>query len=231
MATVGWCEPDDTPALRTLLDDAERARYGAYRQPADCALFVTGRALVKSMAAEHLGRRPGDIRLTLHCPRCGGAHGKPAIAGVEFSIAHAADRVVVAMSTTAPVGIDVELVGTGDLADLAEHALSDDERRSWHALRAGEQPNAFFQLWVRKEAVLKCTGDGLFEPMSDVSLAPPGDAEFWLSDLDLGAGYAAAVAVRTSAPPDLSVRHVDLAALGTATVVGAEGLEPPTPSL
>jgi len=235
VVTVGWCEPDDSAALRTLLDEDELARYRAYRQPADRARFVTGRALVKAMAAERLQRRPVDISLSLRCPRCGGAHGKPTIEGVEFSVAHAGERVAVAMTTAAPVGIDVEVVGTSDLDELAEQALSADELQRWHALATDEQPAAFFRQWARKEAVLKCTGDGLFEPMKDVSLSPPGDAEFWLSDFDLGDRYAAAIAVRTDTAPTLSVRRVDItdavAALRASAVVGAKGLEPPTPSL
>ncbi|WP_134765228.1 4'-phosphopantetheinyl transferase superfamily protein [Nocardioides sp. 1609] len=187
MITVEWCEPVDGPALRDLLDADEAARVERLVRPEDRARFVTGRALLRTAAATVLGGEPRAVVVRVRCARCGGPHGKPAVDGLEASIAHSGDRVVLAWRERGAVGVDVEERRPGrHVEDVVDQVLA-----------PGERSEDLLRTWARKEAVLKLRGVGLTEPMTGVRLDDP---TFHVTDLDLGAGYVAAVAAHDTAP-------------------------------
>ena len=162
--------------------------------------------LLADEVADVLGRNPDKIRVGRRCPRCGSAeHGRPVIlkgAGKRpphVSIARAPGVVVVAVSTEHPVGVDVERLDRAwppGSTDLLVHA------QEHHP----DAPAGLTRSWVRKESLLKATGDGLHvEPallrLSDPSEMPrlldwPGGAAGTtaLQDLEID-GYVACVAV------------------------------------
>jgi 4'-phosphopantetheinyl transferase len=196
------------------LTAAERARHDRLRRDADRDRFATGRALARNALAAELGLDPDAVRLRAQCPTCGGPHGKPSLPGapadLDFSIAHAGDRVLVAVARGAPVGIDVEQVGeTGDLAAEQAGVLTRAERDVLGATPADLRAAAFFAYWTRKEAVLKALGTGLLTPMAELQVSAPQqaprveawpgatDGHAWMQDIDAGPGYAAAVALLT----------------------------------
>jgi len=215
---VWWMAPlhDDSTAS-ALLDDAERARYAALRSPHDRARFATGRALARCALAFSLGTDPAAIALVTRCPACGGPHGKPVMAtntGVDFSIAHAADRVVVATSRGAAVGVDVERIRAVEGLDAPDAGvLGEAERAILRSLPEQQRDAAFMRYWTRKEAVLKATGDGLVLPMAALRVTAPDQPPAvtgWpedgpgravrMLDLDAGRGYRACLAVLTDLP-------------------------------
>lgn len=202
-----------------LLDQAERRRYRHYLRAVDRDRFTVGVALTRLVLAAQLGARPAGVPIDRTCERCGGPHGRPRLAmraGLDFSVSHSGDMVVFAVTRSRAgdgarraVGVDVELISAA-VADEAPVGivLSAAERKAFSMLDAREQPKAFFRYWVRKEAVLKATGDGLAVPMTDLTVTAPDQAArlaHWqgrpdlparVSVHDLGArpGYAAAIA-------------------------------------
>lgn len=209
-----------------MLDEHERARLAAFRRPADAARYLAAHALVRITLAERLGIAPAAIVLDRTC-RCGKPHGKPRLAlphadAAHFSLTHSGERVGVALSGAGPVGLDVEqLRELTDLEALAAHALSPTELRRPPPLDAG----SFLQLWTRKEALLKATGEGLSVPMTSITLSPPdGPAEVvewgfgraWLVDLDAGPGHPAALAGFGISLPEIRTHDGD-ALLGAVT--------------
>ena len=73
-----------------------------------------------------VGIDPWRLRFDRRCAHCGeGRHGKPRLldAPVEFSIAHASDRVLLAVCEQAPVEVDVEPVGA-PVADVVASRCS-----------------------------------------------------------------------------------------------------------
>lgn len=221
---VWWSTPvHPTPNLLALLDDTERTRYDNYRREADKLRFLTGRALIRGIAARELGQKPADITIDSSCFDCGKPHGKPKVTGLEISISHSGDRVALALTTASPVGIDVEEIRDASVDDLAGIAFSAIEREAFDA--APDKKTAFFTYWARKEAVVKATGKGMSVPMSTFVLTPhdqpprvlaseSADVDpkrIHMADLDAGDGYRAAVAVFGDEPLDITV--TDAAAL------------------
>ena len=131
------------------------------------------RALLPATAAWVLGLDPGSVRVARRCPHCGSTgHGVPYLEttaaphpGVHLSLSRAGGYVAVAVSLAGPVGVDIESVAAVARSPLGDVALSCRER----AAGAGDLAGA----WCSKEAILKCTGDGLRVDPRDLTLAPP----------------------------------------------------------
>jgi 4'-phosphopantetheinyl transferase len=197
-----------TPVLSRKLSEDERMRATDYRRQSDRRVFVTGRAVLRLLLARYTGKRPEELVF-----RCN-EHGKPALAGsaIHFNVAHAGDWVVHAVARE-PVGIDIEAVTDMPKRELpVEELFSSLEREQLRELPARHGQAAFFQCWVRKEAYVKALGLGLSVPLDAfaVSLASAepapllrpwsGDAlgaSWRLTALELGSGYACAVAAPT----------------------------------
>jgi 4'-phosphopantetheinyl transferase len=97
-----------------------------------------------------------------------GPHGKPALASatadrnIRFNLSHTDDLAVIAVSTRGDIGTDLERVRSlPRLQQLVSDCLSANEQSLLAGLPPGEQTDAFFQLWTRKEAVLKGCGRGI----------------------------------------------------------------------
>jgi 4'-phosphopantetheinyl transferase len=73
---------------------------------------------------------------------------------VDFSLSHCDGRVVCAVSTRGPVGVDVEVLGNLTARDFPLY-LSEAER-----IWAGFDARRFYSVWTRKEAVAKAAGSG-----------------------------------------------------------------------
>jgi 4'-phosphopantetheinyl transferase len=220
---VWWSAPVvATPRLVALLDDVERERYGSYRREIDQRRFLTGRTLIRTVAAERLGIDPSAVRLDASCFDCGKPHGKPRVvdgAGLEVSVSHSGSWVALAVTDGAPVGVDVEEIRDAEVDSLAGIAFSAAEKATFAEVPAESRQAAFFTYWSRKEAVVKATGKGMSVPMSSLTLSrhdePPrvvasessevDTAVVRMADLAVDSGYRACVAVFTAEPLDVSV--------------------------
>lgn len=88
--------------------------------------------------------------------------------------------------------------------ELALIALARGREVGIDVERIGERPPSFYAEWARREALGKCFGGGLAEP-------PPSHSAR-VVPLDLGEGWAAALAIAGTAEPRL--RHFELAGAG-----------------
>ena len=155
-----------------------------------------------------LSRRPVDeVRIGRSCPHCGSSqHGRPVLLGgagrrpdLSLSLSRAPGMVLVAVSCHHRVGVDIErLDAAGTLASTTV-VLHPEE----HARGAAE----LTRVWVRKESVLKATGEGLRVDPAQVRLSAPDEeprvlewpadhdpGSVWMADMRID-GYAACVSV------------------------------------
>lgn len=112
-----------------------------------------------------------------------GPRGKPALAGegasLRFNLSHSGGLALIALAWEREVGIDVERI---------------DRRRE------RRRPAEFYTEWTRREAVAKCLGVGLGAPLPEAPVA--------VSEIEAGAGFAAALAVAAGELP--AVRRLEL---------------------
>ncbi|MFE0630505.1 4'-phosphopantetheinyl transferase family protein [Streptomyces sp. NPDC058864] len=186
-----------------LLDREERERASAFRFDRDRTSYVTAHVALRLLLAAYLGTPPGSVPLTREaCPACGGPHGRPAVRGgaPHFSLSHSRELTLLAFAAS-PVGVDVEALPDQEAVDGVWRSLHPAEVDELGVLPPVERREAFARAWARKEAYLKGLGTGLArDPSEDyVGSGPDPDAgpEGWsLSDVAVGAGHRAAVAVR-----------------------------------
>jgi 4'-phosphopantetheinyl transferase len=201
-----------------LLDQTERQRRRQYLRAADRDRFTMGAVLTRLVLAAQLGIHPASVPLDRTCARCGAPHGRPCLpagAALDFSISHSGDLIALAVTRNEAgarraVGVDVEQISAAIAGEApVDIALSPAEVVEFGQLSITARPMAFFRYWVRKEAVLKATGDGLRVPMTQLTLSGPDQpprliawqgrpgfsGSVTIHDLEVKPGYAAALAI------------------------------------
>ena len=96
--------------------------------------------------------------------------GKPYFAdgAQHFSVSHTKSRVFCVLSDR-PVGIDAEEMDRKVDARLAQKVLSATELEQYD--RAEDKNRALLKFWVLKEALLKCSGEGLHGYPNDTAFS------------------------------------------------------------
>jgi 4'-phosphopantetheinyl transferase len=149
-------------------DEIERGARFRFEQHRN--RFITGRGWLRTVLARYLDQQPGELRFEYN------QNGKPSLRGGDpsfhFNLAHCDDLAVLAVTRAAEVGVDVERVRPlKDADDIADRFFSRTESAGLKALAPAEKPSAFFNLWTRKEAWLKATGEGLSDSLNQVEVS------------------------------------------------------------
>jgi 4'-phosphopantetheinyl transferase len=142
---VGRLDPADRQRLATL--PAEQARW-----------LLARRALIRTTVASLTTCRPDLVRTVAG----DGPRRVEAPGGLSWyvSTSSSGGRGLLALADV-PVGVDLERhPGPPDATLVSRHVLSAREH-AWIDLGGPEAPRRFLEVWVRKEAVVKCTGEGL----------------------------------------------------------------------
>lgn len=220
MVTAAELEPLHEYML-SLLDPDERTRAARSRRRLAGQLFVASRATQRMLAGRYLGRDPATVMIDRRCRHCGDdQHGRPRIAGadadtdaarsgLDFSVTHTGELLLLGYVSHGQVGIDAEEADRHPkTAGLARFTLTAAEADLLAATPETCRDQAFCRLWVRKEALLKLTGHGIAVRLRSIDVTmdaiPAGSAEGipgWpaspveLTDLRLGIReYVAAIA-------------------------------------
>jgi 4'-phosphopantetheinyl transferase len=113
----------------------------------------------------------------------------------DFSIAHSAGIVLCAGNTLGQIGADIERVSSRDLADYQDQLTAAE----WQYIhQAPDHLMAFYDIWTRKEALMKAIGRGI--DMDFDTLDVCGDTATYESKvyafypLFISAGYVAHLA-------------------------------------
>jgi 4'-phosphopantetheinyl transferase len=212
LVDVWWFDTREVtvgPAGLADLDQGERDRAEAFLFPADRHRYQAAHLMLRRVLAGYTGTPPSRLRLRRErCPHCG-APGKPVLppgAGTvpSFSLTHSGDVVVIAVAGR-PVGVDVERDADRCVCSLAQTLHPADA--AWVAgLSEPGRHEAIIACWVRAEAVLKCTGQGIGHglggfPVRPGAAAGPGVNGCTVRPLPAPAGYRAAVALAGDRQP------------------------------
>lgn len=205
----GSAEP--LSSFAATLSEVERERAQKFHFERDQNRFITGRGILRALLGSYLGMPPEKVNFIY------GPNGKPALASLSdtnalhFNLAHTGDLMVVAVTRACTLGVDVEHVRSiSDAENIAGRFFSSSEATKLKMLPLDQQPEAFYNLWTRKEAYLKATGEGLSDEgirQIEVSFLPGeiprltaiiGDtaaAALWtLKEFIPATGYIAAIA-------------------------------------
>lgn len=144
-ASVSEEAPDLSP-----LSAEERVRAEAFHHEPSRVLFITGRRILREVLSAFVS----DPEVVV------GNHGKPHCPhplAPAFNLSHAGTSLVAVFHDQGPVGVDLEEEHRmpSDPSRLAEKVFSAQERQ-----RMEDGTDSFLDIWTRKEAVLKMTGEG-----------------------------------------------------------------------
>jgi 4'-phosphopantetheinyl transferase len=173
---------EELERLREALSEEELRRAGRYHFERDRVRFVAGRGLLRRLLGRYLGVAPARVEIRT------GPHGKPAVEGLRFNLAHSGGLALYAFSRERELGVDLEQIRpVRDAEAIAERLFTAEENAMLRELAEPERLEAFFRLWTRKEACMKAAGTGLFGEAS---------AGRWtLLELTPAAGFIGALAV------------------------------------
>jgi 4'-phosphopantetheinyl transferase len=150
--------PDDYAEAKVLwlvdqLPISEQAVYVSISKPLARIQFLLGRLLIRALCTECFPGEPVSLHLS--------PFGKPYLSQkplTGISIAHSDHLVVCALQPDGPIGIDAEFIRPIVLNSFESFFLPTE----WDFILAHPAPlRAFFDLWTRKEAVVKADGRGL----------------------------------------------------------------------
>jgi 4'-phosphopantetheinyl transferase len=165
------------------LDPSAQARLHAFRAEEDKLSLLLGRMLL-SVALEAYAN-PALLQELRYS-----SIGKPYLPGLEFSISHSADLVVLAISSQFTLGIDCEEITDIEIRDFQSY-FSPAEWNYIHSATSAQK--AFYRLWTRKEALLKALGTGLDADLPQLEVLSDSlyrQRTHWIfRDLSLGAQY------------------------------------------
>lgn len=198
--TIYLCRITDTDIDSVVLSALPRERQGriksSLRKQKTVQLYVS--SMLCGYVLQKFGRSHGEVRHEVN--------GKPYIEGLHFNLSHSGDYVSMIVSTSG-VGIDIQQKRT--ISEVGAKAFfSDEEIR-----RACCSEFALAQLWCRKEAFLKCTGNGWDGkaasrfPVFEDKLEFNGSV-YCLTEFPIIEDYFLTVCEKSTAPTDYAIQEV-----------------------
>lgn len=200
--------PEFIERYGTLLSPFERKRAEEFRTDELRRRYIASHGIIREILSDALETPSVEIDVT--------ERGKPFLknGALKFNMSHADDLMLVALSPSVDVGVDVEPIRPMDDPDgIVRRFFAPREWIEYSHIEPDERLHSFFAAWTRKEAVLKMTGDGIAHRMRTVAVTvdhrrPPKVVEcpedfgapesFDIRDVvDLQPGFAAAVAARS----------------------------------
>jgi 4'-phosphopantetheinyl transferase len=197
------------PSQIAILSPSEQQRAAAFRTPALQNLYSKAHIALRQFLSACTGMAPQDLVFTTN------QWGKPALAsGPHFNLSHSGDKILIALSATGPVGIDIEQIKPAPPYEIAPEAFTPEERDLLAHTEPQDRAEIFYQLWTRKEALVKAIGRGLDLGLQNITVhsnlaaaqsianlsGPLAEAGAWhLFRLPPISGFAAALASQDDA--------------------------------
>lgn len=193
--------------LRALLSGEELARAERYQTRQAQEQFILVRSLLRCLLGQYLQQSPTAIQF------CYSIHGKPELFPTSpqlyFNLSHSQGMVLFAVRQGQPVGLDLEWINpkVNGMA-IARRVFLVQEQAEIFDLPLEQQQAKFFQIWTRKEALIKLYGDRLFPGLKAYDVSEYSSTSsfknsqkhcrststLWLKDLAMLDSFAAAVA-------------------------------------
>ncbi len=164
-------------SLAGCLNQYERETAARFHGEDNQRRYLVSHGLLRVLLGRYLERPPASLGFGI------GRFGKPYLqlpegsAAVQFNLSHAHDLAALAVSSVAPVGVDVErLRSTTDIPKLVKRYFSKTEIAHFQLIAFEQHPQWFFRVWTCKEAVSKAMGCGLSQPLNRFTV-PEADLE------------------------------------------------------
>lgn len=192
-----WLVPlSAVPPLDCLSED-ERLRASAAIDRQVGERYRAARRALRLILSAAVGQRPEDLLFGYNQARQPKLTWPPE-GQLDFSLSYREDMALIAVSRAGPVGVDLETIDeTIPAFDIAASEFATPESKLLATLPQEEIARTFTQTWVRKEALAKMRGAGLWAGLErDVVIEGEGAA--WRDLAGLPEGFAGALAIEAA---------------------------------
>lgn len=191
---------DPLESMLAVLDPSERERAHYRRTAQSRRAFAIAHVCLRELLAAEIGIKPGEVEFAR--PRTPFA--KPALAdrahGSTFNLSHTDGLILIALTHGLEVGVDVEWLHRHvRVAALSRRYFTASELSELKLAHSSEERvRGFLQLWTRREAHSKMTGEGLRRAITRGREpdGPFGGTASWVGDLEVGPDHVGALAVQ-----------------------------------
>jgi phosphopantetheinyl transferase len=189
--------------FESFLDQNELQRAARFKFVSDRVKFVLAHGWVRQMIGRYLGMAPNLVPIER------GRFGKPFVPfpHLTFNVSDAFDAVSLVLGYDVELGLDLESVYRPiDLSGACDFCLHERERD--YLAVGSDRQRAFFELWTRKESVLKSSGLGIIDGIKFMRVDQPfntftiNETEFldffaqsyWVKTFDIAGSHLASLA-------------------------------------
>lgn len=194
----------DDPFLREapyMLSSEESTRAAKYHFEKDRRVYEAGHVLIRKILSHYTNIEASKLELSPI------VNTKPELLkspfNIHFNISHSGNKILVAVGFLTDVGIDVEkVIPDFDTDGFAEANYHPNEVSHLHTLKDEAETDYFYQIWTRKEAWLKLTGEGVNDKLKELdfsgkdveSTLPQGISELHMTSWKESADYMVTLA-------------------------------------
>ena len=195
--------PADTDVLYGTLSASERERARRLIFEKQRRRYVAARGWLRSVLSSYLNLPAHAVPLAVSFP------GKPCMVpgadpcGLQFNLSHCDGQVFLAVTTRREIGVDLQRAPEkADWPAIAKRFFTPEEYGHLQTLPMESRAPVFAEIWTRKEAAGKATGEGLTSRIFSTVVGP---AEWGTVDCGEGLSvwslptrdrFAAAIAVQ-----------------------------------
>lgn len=182
-----------------VLSEEEKARANRFYFELHRMRFIASRSSLRFILSRYLNVLPETLIFSYN------QYDKPFLAhpltDLQFNLSHSEDQAVLAVAKTHEVGIDIENIKQAHHDKVLKRYFSSEDYNLIQALPKEAQSPAFYQLWARKEAILKAIGTRFSQTLIELSVSLETNQlilhegrKWFLTSLNLLKAYKAAVA-------------------------------------
>ncbi|ETZ22623.1 4'-phosphopantetheinyl transferase superfamily protein [Pedobacter sp. V48] len=148
--------------LKDILSADEAYKASRYFHINDRKNYVSAKTATRMILSKLLCKDPEKIQFLLSPNK------KPYVEGIEYNVSHSGDQILIAVCKK-PVGIDIEYINRSfNIESLVASVFNSDETSDLNLSK--DLSLAFYHLWTKKEALLKATGEGLVDDLTQISV-------------------------------------------------------------
>lgn len=132
-----------------ILTEHELARANRFLFERDRILYATAHAFLRTLLPRYTASELAFVETH---------KGKPELAdrSIRFNLSHTRGLVLVGITQTADLGVDVERMDARDMEGVARRVYTEREIAAWQ-----RDPEWFFDRWTLKESYIKARGFGM----------------------------------------------------------------------
>ena len=159
-----------------LLSADEKERSEKFKHFKHRKRFIASHGFMRDVLARYLNTQPQALVFKR------GERGKPFLdnsdsdINLQFNLSHSNNVALLAVRKDHDIGVDIEYMERdNEWAKLIRRFFTQPEQDNIFALPEDQQKKAFFQVWTRKEAHMKVTGEGLHLAPGQFTVSTPPD--------------------------------------------------------